>query len=173
MRSFLAIGLSVVAGSAMTVLGATAGAQSETTTADAAQRAQTAQQQADDAQARAADLSKQGGWVYKTGTYDRANQEAIRSQAQADDASAQVTGANTAPLAVSPTLEEEEKEARLQSLKQQGGWAYKSGAIRREEADIRHLEGPSQYASSPNVPEPPANWNKPVEQVEHPAESGD
>ena len=164
MRSFLAIGLSVVAGSAMTVLGATAGAQTETTPANAAQRAQAAQVQADDAQTRADDLAKQGGWAYKSGAVDRAQQEANRSQAEANEARAEATGANLAPLAVSPTAESD--QARLDALKASGGWAYKSGAIDREKAAIRKLQGPAPYMESANQTEPPANWGKPVQQVE-------
>ncbi len=168
MRSFLAIGLSFVAGSAMTVLGggSSANAQSEETASASLAQADALQTQANNEQERAANLAKQGGGAM-AGDLTLANAKAARLQDDADAARAKATGAEWAPLAVSPALSDE--EAKLASLKQQGGWAYKSGAIRYTEAEIQHLKGPSAYASIPDEATPLANWGKPVEQLENPS----
>jgi hypothetical protein len=163
MRSFLAIGLSFIAGSALTALGASASAQDERATADAAGRAEAAQVQANDAQARADELAKQGGPAYKSGAIESANRDAARLQEQADAARAEANGANWAPLAVSPKMAA--LQTRLASEKASGGWGYKSGAVRRTEADIRALKGP-QPAATTETEEQPDNWGKPVEQVQ-------
>ena len=66
MRSFLAIGLGFVAGSAMTVLVGTARAEPMpgSAAAEALARAQMAEIHADAARARAAELAKAGGWPF-------------------------------------------------------------------------------------------------------------
>jgi hypothetical protein len=117
---------------------------------------------ADAARTRAAELAAQGGWAYKTGAVDRANSEAARYQAEADAASGAVTAGE---LAVSPELAA--AQARLEELRQAGGWAYKSGAVARAEADVRDLAGPHEVMTSQNEAVPSHNWGKPVEQTMH------
>jgi hypothetical protein len=163
MRSFWTMGMSFVAGSAMMVLGSTgtAGAQDAAAVADAAGRARAAQVNADEAQTRADDLAKQGGWAYKSGLIDRTTQEADRYQDKANAARDEITGANVAPSAVSPTMAKAEE--RLQTLEASGGWAYKSGAVRREEAHIDALKGPSKYTEAASDQVSPTSWaDKPV-----------
>jgi hypothetical protein len=171
MRSFLAIGKSLVAGSAMMVLGsaAPAGAQSSADVSDATARANAAQAQADEARGRADELALQGGPAYKSGAMDRVNREAARYQAEADQARDEATGANWAPLAVSPRAAA--LEDRLDALKQTNGWGQKSGAYRQTQAEIQRLKGPPAPASTTEYVEPvPPSADKPAVKAEHPTE---
>jgi hypothetical protein len=55
-------------------------------------------------------------------------------------------------------------QTRVQELRQAGGWAYKSGAVDRAEADVRVLRGPQPVTMGLNETVVPAwNWGKPVE----------
>jgi hypothetical protein len=171
MRSFWTIGMGFVAGSAMTLLGSVGTAATPPPPADAdtvaaaAHEARAAQFQADEARDRAAQLSAQGGWAYKSGAVDRAEAEAARYQAQADDARGVASGTNWATYAVSPAMSD--AQDNLANLKAQGGWAYKSGAVARAEADIEALGAPTSVATSASEEQaPPANWGKPVEQTQ-------
>ena len=57
--------------------------------------------------------------------------------------------------------------AVMRGVKAQGGWAYKSGAVARAEADIEALGAPTSVATSASEEQaPPANWGKPVEQTQ-------
>jgi hypothetical protein len=157
--------MSFVAGSAMTVLGAagTARAQDAASLAANAAEARAAQAQADEARAHATDLAAQGGWAWKTGAIDRANAEAARYQAQADEARAVITGANRAPR-VSPEMAE--AQDRVDNLKAAGGWAYKTGAVSRAEADVAALAGGRPGAEGVPQEQDPATATKPVEKVQ-------
>jgi hypothetical protein len=120
------------------------------------------QAKADVARARAEALAQQGGWAYKTGAVDRANQEAARLQEVADMARA--SGDQRAAAPVSAELAA--AQARVEELRATGGWAYKSGAVARAEADVRALMGPPPVTMGLNEPAAPAgNWGKPVERT--------
>jgi hypothetical protein len=123
---------------------------------------ETAQAKADAARTRATELARQGGWAYKSGAFDRANAEAARYQAEADAAHAASLQAER-PL-VSPELAAAQE--RLNELRQAGGWAYKSGAVARAEADVRALtESPAVTMGFNETVPPPRNWGKPVEKT--------
>jgi hypothetical protein len=118
------------------------------------------QAKADAARTRATELARQGGWAYKTGAVDRANAEAARYQTQADAERAAVSSSEQ-PF-VSPDLAAAQQ--RLADLRQAGGWAYKSGAVARAEADVRALTAPAAVTMGLNeTPVPSWNWGKPVE----------
>ena len=99
-------------------------------------RAAAAQQQADAARQRATELAKAGGWVYKTGRVGQAQRDADRYQAEADRALAE---AEACPLAATPSSEQTAALARLEELRQAGGWAYKTGAVARAEREAQAL----------------------------------
>jgi hypothetical protein len=64
---------------------------------------------------------------------------------------------------VSPALAE--AQARLDELRKAGGWAYKSGAIARAEADVRALTAPQPVTMGLNERVQKPNWGKPVERT--------
>jgi hypothetical protein len=164
MRSFTKIGIGAFAGLMLAALAGTAradvsGYEGTTPSGD---EAATWQAKADAARTKAAGLAKQGGWAYKTGAVDRAARDAARFQAEADAARGVTTSA-PAPY-VSPELAD--AQARLQELRQSGGWAYKSGAVARAEADVRALSGPRETVMSQNeAVQRPIYWGKPVEKT--------
>jgi hypothetical protein len=82
-----------IAGSAMTVLVGTARAEGTSDAEAAMARANAAQAQANDARDRADELAKAGGWPYKTGLIRGYERQATLSEAKADEARAQATGA--------------------------------------------------------------------------------
>jgi hypothetical protein len=154
--------MSFIAGSAMTVLVGTA--RADTTDQVASEdlaRADAAQTKADDARARAKELEKMGGSAYKTGLVPNELRTADVAQQKADQARAAATGVE--PV-TSPAMED--AQTRLTDLKKGGGWAYKSGAIRWAEKDIRALEPPVQTTTTGEEKPVPPDSVKPVEQVE-------
>jgi hypothetical protein len=116
-------------------LGWSAGARaSDPATSQA--RAAAAQQKADVARQRATDLARAGGWAYKTGQVERAQRDAARYQAEANEAFAE---AMACPPAAAPSPAQAAALARLDQLRQAGGWAYKTGAVASAERDVRSL----------------------------------
>jgi hypothetical protein len=112
-------------------------------------RAAAAQQQADAARQRAAELARAGGWAYKTGQVDRAQRDAVRYQEEADRAVAEAQSCPP-PATQSPT--EAAALARLEELRQAGGWAYKTGAVARAEREVQVLVTSAQ--AEPVAPSP-------------------
>lgn len=162
MNSFTKIRSIVFAGVMMVALAGTAMA-GEPTGALQGSSGQVAalQAKADVARARAAALARQGGWAYKTGSVERATQEVARLQAAADAARASGDQRAAAPVSVELAA----AQARVQELRKAGGWAYKSGAVARADADVRALSGPQPVMMGLNETVVPAwNWGKPVEQ---------
>ena len=97
-------------------------------------RAAAAQQQANAARQRAADLERAGGWAYKTGLVEQARRDAVRYQAQADEAVAET---QACPPPATPSPAQAAALMRLEELRQAGGWAYKTGAVARAERDVQ------------------------------------
>lgn len=114
------------------------------TTAGATEPAQTAsevQEEADAARARSEELSRVGGPAYKTGAVERASQQAMLLDREA----AALRAAELPVQAVLVPVESQEltdAQARLERLRFQGGWAYKTGAVQRAEEDVRRLSEP-------------------------------
>ncbi|HSY41238.1 MAG TPA: hypothetical protein VLA79_16980 [Polyangia bacterium] len=120
------------------------------------------QAKADVARVRATALARQGGWAYKTGAVDRATWEVARLQAAADAVRASGDQRAVAPI----SAELEAAQAREQELRKAGGWAYKSGAVARAEADVRALSSTQPVMMGLNETTVPAsNWGKPVERT--------
>ena len=69
--------------------------------------------------------------------------------------------------AESAQMKADAARTRAAELAAQGGWAYKSGAVARAEADVRDLAGPHEVMTSQNEAVPSHNWGKPVEQTMH------
>jgi hypothetical protein len=116
-------------------LGWSAGANAQTSARATAQaRATAAQQHADAARQRATELARAGGWAYKTGLVDRTQREAARYQEEADRA---VAEAQSCPPAETPSPAQAAALARLEELRQAGGWAYKTGAVARAEREVQ------------------------------------
>jgi len=164
MSSFTKIRRIVFAGVMMAALAGKAMAGEPTPGAVQGNSGQVAalQAKADVARARAAALARQGGWAYKSGAFDRATQEVARLQVEAD--AARASGDQRAVAPVSAELVA--AQARVQELRKAGGWAYKSGAVERAEADVRALSGPQPVMMGLNETVVPAwNWGKPVEQT--------
>jgi hypothetical protein len=93
--------------------------------------------------------------------------QAVVLQAKADAA----RGSTATTPYVSPELAA--AQARLQELRRAGGWAYKSGAIDRAEADVRALsrprEVPREVMMGRNQPvQRSRNWGKPIEGIQRP-----
>jgi hypothetical protein len=99
-------------------------------------RAATAQRQADAARDHAAELSRSGGWAYKTGLVERAQRDAARYQAEADRAFAE---AHSCPPLPEPSSAQMAALSRLAELRLAGGWAYKTGAVARAEREVQSL----------------------------------
>ena len=164
MRSLRTIGKGFVAGSALTLLVGMGTARATEGASDAAARASTAQAEANEARARADDLAKMGGPAYKSGLMDQANREAAQKQEVADEAAATATGrANWAPSATSPALVDAQDQ--LANLEAQGGWAYKSGAVDRQRAEIQSMSTESnlQPPTTMRPAQVPESSRKPVE----------
>ena len=118
-------------------LGWATGANAQTSALDTSQTpVATAQQHADAARQRATDLAKAGGWAYKTGQVERAQREAVRYQEEAERA---VAEAQSCAAPATPTPEQSAALARLEELRQAGGWAYKTGAVARAEREVQAL----------------------------------
>lgn len=98
-------------------------------------RGATAQHQADAARQRATELARAGGWAYKTGLVERAQRDAARYQAAADEAFAE---AHACPPPPAPSPAQAAALSRLAELRRAGGWAYKTGAVFREH-DVQSL----------------------------------
>jgi len=134
------IGISTV-GTIMIIAGMTSG-WSTGANAQAGQpatsqaRAAAAQQQADAARQRAAELERSGGWAYKAGLVEQARRDAVRYQAQADEAFA---AAQACPPPATPSPAQAAALMRLEELRQAGGWAYKTGAVARAEREVQSL----------------------------------
>jgi hypothetical protein len=158
--------MGLVAGSVMSLLVGTARAEPTpvpgSPAAEALARANVAQQNADDARARADELAKGSGWQYKTGVYQAAEREAAAYDAKANAARAEATGAQ-AP-GVSPAMADAQE--RLANLKKAGGWAWKSGAVARAQADIQELKEPAASSQSGQNEQTPEHQNKPAPKIE-------
>jgi hypothetical protein len=102
-------------------------------------RAAEAQQQADAARRRATELARAGGWAYKTGLVEQAQRDAVRYQAEANDALAE---AQSCPPPATPSPAQAAALARVEELRQAGGWAYKTGAVARAERDLQSQTAP-------------------------------
>ncbi|HVU51380.1 MAG TPA: hypothetical protein VHL80_11870 [Polyangia bacterium] len=167
MRSLRTIAMGFVAGSAMTMVvgGGTARAE-EATTSRAAATARAEQGAADAARERAEQLALMGGPAYKSGAMDQANREFAAHQAAADEARAVATAGSAARYAPSPATTD--AQDRLAALEAQGGWAYKSGAVDRQEAELNALaaEPTPQIPSTERPAQVPESAGKPVELVQ-------
>jgi hypothetical protein len=164
MSSFTKIGTSVLAGLMLAAVAGSAAADEGTSSGWPAANAESMQARADAARSRVADLARQAGWAYKSGAFDRAKAEGAYYQAQADAARA-ASRPGGHPL-VSPEVAA--AQTRLADLRQAGGWAYKSGAVTRAEADVRALSAPAPVTMGLNERTPPSsNWGKPVEKSRH------
>jgi len=147
------IGISTV-GTIMIIAGMTSG-WSTGANAQAGQpatsqaRAAAAQQQADAARQRAAELERSGGWAYKAGLVEQARRDAVRYQAQADEAFA---AAQACPPPATPSPAQAAALMRLEELRQAGGWAYKTGAVARAERDVQSQA--AGEAAEPVAPSP-------------------
>jgi hypothetical protein len=98
------------------------------------------------------------------GTVEVGGQAAVL-QAKADAA----RGSKAKTPYVSPELAA--AQARLQELRRAGGWAYKSGAVDRAEADVRALSGPRgaprEVMMGRDQPvQRSRNWGKPIEGIQ-------
>ena len=125
------------------------------------------QEEANAAWARVSELKAQGGALYKTGTIERATQEAMRLDNEAINLRAAETGVpvEAAPLPASPELESAQDHAK--DLRDVGGPAYKSGAVNQANAEVWSLTPQPEVLTVP-LPTTPTNWGKPVEQVKAP-----
>jgi hypothetical protein len=97
-------------------------------------RGAAAQQRADAARQRATELARAGGWAYKTGLVAQAQRDAARYQEQADEAIAE---AQACPPPAPPSPAQAAALARLDGLRQAGGWAYKTGAVAQAEREVQ------------------------------------
>jgi hypothetical protein len=93
-----------------------------------------AQQRADAARQRATELASAGGWAYKAGLVERAQRDAVRYQEEADRA---VAATQPCPPPATPSPAPAAALARLEELRQAGGWAYKTGAVARAEREVQ------------------------------------
>jgi|HubBroStandDraft_5_1064220.scaffolds.fasta_scaffold68856_3 hypothetical protein len=102
--------------------------------ATAPARVAAAQQRADAARQRATELASAGGWAYKTGLVAQAQRDAARYQEEADRAIAE---AQACPPPAPPSPAQAAALARLEELRQAGGWAYKTGAVAQAEREVQ------------------------------------
>jgi hypothetical protein len=131
-------------------LGWSTGAEAEANERATSQaRAAEAQQQADAARQRATELARAGGWAYKTGLVERAQRDVARYQAEANQALAE---AQPCPPPATPSPVQAAALARLEELRQAGGWAYKTGAVARAESDLQSKAAGDE--AEPVVPSP-------------------
>lgn len=164
MSSFTKVRRIVFAGVMMAAVAGTAMAGEPTAGALQGNDGQVAalEAKADVARTRAAALARQGGWAYKTGAFDRATQDAARLQSAADAARASGDQRTAAPV----SAELAAAQARVQELRKAGGWAFKSGAVDRAEADVRALSGRREVMMGLYEPAQLApNWGKPIERI--------
>jgi hypothetical protein len=116
-------------------LGWSTGANAQASAPGAAQaQVVAAQQQADAARQRATELARAGGWAYKVGLVAQAQRDAVRYQEEADRAAAE---AQPCPPPAPPSPAQAAAFARLEELRQAGGWAYKTGAVARAEREVQ------------------------------------
>jgi hypothetical protein len=108
-----------------------------------------AQQQADAARQRASELARAGGWAYKSGLVAQAERDAVRYQEEADR---EVAEAQPCPPPVTPSPAQAAALARLEVLRQAGGWAYKTGAVARAEREVQPQASGSEM--EPVAPSP-------------------
>ena len=112
--------------------------------ADYLQQGLYAQSQADAARQRAARLGAEGGQAYKTEQVQRAERKADIYQMQANEyfAAAGVPACQPIAPAYAPSPELKAAQERLARLRESGGWAYKTGAVARAEAEVQALTPP-------------------------------
>lgn len=106
------------------------------------QRGIEAQNNANAAREEAAALKEQGGQAYKIQDVQRAEREAVVQQAAADQYFAMAGVPSCQRAAAEPVPETPELKAaqhRLDQLKEQGGWAYKTGSVQRQERKVTAL----------------------------------
>jgi hypothetical protein len=108
-----------------------------------------AQLKADAARQRAAELARAGGWAYKTGLVQQAQRDAVRYQEEADRA---VAEAQSCPPPATPSPAQAAAVARLEELRQAGGWAYKTGAVAQAEREVQALAAANE--AEPVAPSP-------------------
>jgi hypothetical protein len=165
MKPFSMIRRCVLAGLMVAGTAAPAAASADPAVAAATQeRIDAAQARADAARARADFLARVGqGSAYKSGAIDSAKAEAYSAQAEAD---AWRTFLTTPPPPASTALDD--AQDRLDYLKAQGGWAYKSGAVFRAEAEVNAQRAAEGIEVEMGMAQPPAgspDWGKPVERT--------
>jgi hypothetical protein len=133
------------------VLGWSTGANAQASARSTSQsNAAAAQQRANLARQRATELANRGGWAYKTGLVDQAQRDAARYQEEADRA---VAEAQSCPPPAPPSPAQEAARARLEELRQAGGWAYKTGAVARAEREVQAQTTSGE--TEPVAPPPP------------------
>jgi hypothetical protein len=135
-------------------------------------QAQATESKAAGSRAQADELRRSGAWAYKTGAVDRAERNATRYQTKASGqfAQARLPGAGMVDELAAPVPSSSEVAAteRVERLRAQGGWAYKTGQVARAEANARELSAstpmpPPMYGQ---VEREPPTWNKPAAQAE-------
>jgi hypothetical protein len=117
-------------------LGWPTGAKAQASAPATSARVAAAQQRADAARQRATELERAGGWAYKTGLVSQAQRDAARDQEEADRAIAE---AQACPPPAPPSPAQAAALARLEELRQAGGWAYKTGAVAQAEREVQAL----------------------------------
>jgi hypothetical protein len=133
-------------------LGWAADANAKATAPESSQaRAAAVQQQADAARQRATELARAGGWAYKTGLVQQAQRDAARYQEEADRA---VAEAQSCPPPAPPSPAQVAALARLEELRQAGGWAYKMGAVARVEREVQLQAQATDVEVEPAAPSP-------------------
>ena len=150
MRRFPTIGACVmggalVAGAATGVARAAIGEPfSDPATTFYVQRGLDAQAKAAAADQRAAELGPAlGGQVYKGGQVQRAENAAVIADLKANEdfARAGVPSCQTMPPPQPPPSPElTAAEKKVKALKNDGGWAYKTGSVARAEAEVRAIK---------------------------------
>jgi hypothetical protein len=125
------------------------------------ERGMAAQQAADQADLRADELAIAGGWAWKCGAVERAERDATRMQAEADAAFARAGLPGYQSTAEAPSPDLAAAQDRLSNLENAGGWAWKSGSVRRAKEEVRALTPGALEATEPPSTTLPT-WNKPV-----------
>jgi hypothetical protein len=165
MSSFSMIRRFVLAGFMVAGAAAPAAALMDPSVAAATQeRVDTAQARADAARARADFLARVGqGSAYKSGAIDSAKAEAASAQAEADAWRTVLIS----PLPPTSTALDDAQD-RLDYLRAMGGWAYKSGAVDRAQAEASSIRAAEGIETSVGMTQPPATspeQEKPVERT--------